>query len=410
MAETLAIRGGTPVRTKPFPCWPIFGEEEQKRLIQALCSGAWGKLQGTEVAQFERTFAEYHQARHGVAVVNGSVALRIALLAAGIQAGDEVIIPPYTFLATASAVVEANATPVFADLELETFNIAPAAIEAAVTRRTRAIIPVHLGGLPCDMDAIMDIAERHNLVVIEDACHAHGAEYKGRRVGAIGHFGVFSFQSSKNLNAGEGGILLTNDDDLAARAWSVHNCGRKPDRAWYEHFQIGGNYRLGEFQGAILNAQWTRFDKQADMREENGKYLAQCLARIPGVHPQGRAADCTRHGYHLFAMRVDFDTMGVRREAFIVALKAEGIPSMAGYVMPLYRQPLFEKLAFGPYTGYRAARPGINYAAVRCPNCEAICYQQGLWLEQRMLLGSREDMDDIARAFQKVYEHRRELS
>ena len=204
MADKLAIRGGSPVRTEPFTAWPMFGEDEERRLLAALRSGNWGKQQGEEVTRFERQFAEYHQAKHGVAVVNGTAAIRIALVAAGIEAGDEVIVPPYTFLATASAVVEANATPVFVDIELSTSNIDPQAIRAAITPRTKAIIPVHLGGLPANMDAIMQIAREHDLIVIEDACHAHGASYKGGRVGAIGQMGVFSFQSSKNLNCGEG--------------------------------------------------------------------------------------------------------------------------------------------------------------------------------------------------------------
>ncbi len=404
MTDTLAIHGGSPVRTEPFPSWPIFGEEEERRLLQALRSGNWGKLAGDEVAQFEQQFAEYHQAKHAVAVVNGTVALRIAMMAAGIQAGDEVIVPPYTFIATASAVIEANATPVFADLELDTFNIDPQAIQAAITPRTRAVIPVHFGGLPCNMDAIMDIAGRHNLIVIEDACHAHGAEYKGRRVGAIGNMGVFSFQSSKNFTSGEGGIILTNDDDLAGRCWSIQNCGRMPDRQWYEHFTMGGNYRLSEFQGAVLNAQFDRFEQQAETRERNGKHLAERLSAVPGICPQTRTADCTRHGYHLFSFRLDQETFGTSRETFLESLNAEGIPAIAGYPTPIYRQPMFENQAFGPYTGCLLDNPELDYRKVNCPNCETICRAQGVWLEQRLLLGTERDMDDIVRAVEKVSE------
>ncbi|MFH1919088.1 MAG: DegT/DnrJ/EryC1/StrS family aminotransferase [Planctomycetota bacterium] len=410
MAETLAIHGGTPVRTEPFPSWPVFGEEEERRLIAALRSGQWGKIDGSEVTRFEKRFAEYHGAKHGVGVVNGTTGLRLALLALGIEAGDEVIVPPFTFLATASSVVEANATPVFADLNLNTFNIDPGAIEAAITPRTRAVIPVHLGGLPCDMDPIMEIAQRHNLTVIEDCAHAHGAEYKGRRVGSIGHLSMFSFQASKNLNSGEGGMVLTSDDELAARLWSIHNCGRQPDRAWYEHFILGGNHRLSEFQGAILHAQWDRFDQQAQTREENGRYLGERLARVPGIFPQARDANCTRHAYHLFPLRIDPDVFGVSREAFLKALTAEGIPAAAAYPVPLYRQPLFEKLLFGPYTGYRRARPNLDYKETSCPNCETISFTQGVWLEQRMMLGTRRDMDDIAGAVGKVYENRERLA
>ena len=410
MSEALAIHGGRPLRTEPFPAWPVFGEEEEQALIRVLRSGAWGKLDGDEVKRFERRFAEYHQAKHAIAVVNGTAALRLALMAAEIRAGDEVIVPPYTFVATASAVIEANATPVFADIELETFNLDPRAVEAAITPRTRAIIPVHLAGLPCDMETISKIAQRHDLAVIEDACHAHGAEYKGRRVGAIGHMGVFSFQSSKNLTSGEGGIVLTNDDHLAARLWSIHNCGRMPGRAWYEHFMIGGNYRLGEFQGAVLNSQWDRFEQQAETRERNGKYLAEHLARIPGIFPQSRNADCTRHGYHLFALRLDPNTIEVSREVLLDALQAEGIPCVAGYVVPLYRQPMFENQAFGPYTGCRDTGPELDYRNTSCPNCETISSVQGVWLEQRLLLGPKHDMEDIVVAFEKVYENRNRLA
>ncbi len=410
MIDTLAIHGGTPVRTRPFPSWPVFGEEEERRLIAALRSGKWGKIDGSEVTQFERCFAEYHQAKHGIGVVNGTTGLRMALLAAGLDAGDEVIVPPFTFLATASSVVEANGTPVFVDIEPDTFNIDPRAVEAAITPRTRAVIPVHLGGLPADMDAIMDIARRHGLTVIEDCAHAHGATYKKRRVGSIGHTGMFSFQASKNLNSGEGGIVITSDDGLAARLWSIHNCGRLPGRAWYEHFVLGGNNRLSEFQGAVLHAQWERFEKQAETREANGTYLADRLKEIPGVYPQARGADCTRHGYHLFPFRIDPAEFGVSREVFLKALAAEGVPAAAAYPVPLYRQPVFEKLLFGPYTGYRNARPDLDYRQTRCPNCETISLVQGIWLEHRLLLGTRHDVDDIASAVEKVYRLRAALA
>jgi dTDP-4-amino-4,6-dideoxygalactose transaminase len=410
MTKKLAVAGGSPVRIRPFPAWPVFGEEEERGLLRALRSGKWGRLEGEEVAMFERRFGEYQQARHAVAVVNGTVSLRIALLAAGIQAGDEVIVPPYTFLATATAVVEANATPVFADIQPDTFNLDPAAVEAAITARTRAIIPVHFAGLPVEMEVLAALARRHDLVLIEDAAHAHGAEYRGQRVGAIGQLGSFSFQSTKNLTSGEGGMILTNDEELAARCRSIHNCGRVPGGAWYEHRMMGGNYRLSEFQGAILNAQLDRFDAQAQIRERNGKYLAARLARVPGIRPQSRGSHCTRHGYHLFAFRLEPGVLGISRESFLGALEAEGIPCSGGYVLPLYRQPLFANLAFGPYRGYESARPGLDYRQTHCPRCEAVCSAEGAWLEQRLLLGTQADMDDIVAAFEKVVENRNQLA
>ncbi|MGA2660483.1 MAG: DegT/DnrJ/EryC1/StrS family aminotransferase [Verrucomicrobiota bacterium] len=410
MIKRLAVAGGAPVRTKPFPAWPVFGEAEERGLLRALRSGKWGRLEGDEVAMFERRFGEYQQARHAIAVVNGTVSLRIALLAAGIQAGDEVIVPPYTFLATATAVVEANATPVFADIQPETFNLDPAAVEAVITARTRAIVPVHFAGLPVEMEVLKAIAGRHDLILIEDAAHAHGAEYRGQRVGAIGRLGSFSFQSTKNLTSGEGGMILTNEEELAARCRSIHNCGRILGGAWYEHHLMGGNYRLSEFQGAMLNAQFDRFDAQAEIRERNGKYLAERLARVPGIRPQVRGSHCTRHGYHLFAFRLKPAVLGISRESFLGALAAEGIPCSGGYVMPLYRQPLFANLAFGPYRGYESARPALDYRQTHCPRCEAVCSREGAWLEQRLLLGPQADMDDIVAAFEKVVENRSQLA
>jgi dTDP-4-amino-4,6-dideoxygalactose transaminase len=409
-SSPLAIHGGEPVRTKPFSSWPQFGRPEEERVVAALRTGVWGKMQGDEVRQFEQAFAEYHEAKHGFGVVNGTVALRIALTASGVGAGDEVIVPPYTFVATASAVLEVNATPVFADVDLATSNLSPVAIEAAITPRTRAIIPVHLGGLPCDMDAIMEIARRHGLLVIEDACHAHGARYKDRSIGSLGHMSCFSFQSSKNVTAGEGGILLTNDDDLARKCWSIHNCGRVPEGKWYEHHTIGGNYRLSELQGALLNAQWERFDEQARRREENGRYLDDCIGGIDGIRPQLRTGDCTRHAYHLCSFRVDPLILGISREVFLEALVAEGMPAMAGYPIPLYREPIFLERSFGPYTGGDLSQPGHDYGKVSCPNCEILSTQQACWLPHYVMLGTKEDIEEVAAAIFKVCDHRTVLA
>src|SRR5512138_2479590 len=212
MSQPLALFGGTPVRAKPFTSWPLFGKPEERRLLRTLRSGKWGRLHGNEVARFEKRFAEMHGCKHGIAVVNGTVSLRIALMAAGIRAEDEVIVPPYTFFSTASAVIEANAVPVFADIDLDTFNLDPKAAEAAITPRTRAIIPVHFAGQPADMRSLKALARKRGLLVLEDAAHAHGASWRGRPAGSLGDIASFSFQSSKNLTSGEGGIITTNDD------------------------------------------------------------------------------------------------------------------------------------------------------------------------------------------------------
>ena len=407
MSQALALLGGRPVRTRPFVSWPVFGKPEEKRVLRTLRSGKWGRLDGPEVAEFERRFAAMHGCKFGIAVVNGTVSLRIGLLAAGIRAEEEVIIPPYTFFSTGSAVVEAHAVPVFADIDLETFNLDPEAVEAAITPRTRAIIPVHFAGQPANMDAIMALARKHKLVVIEDAAHAHGASYRNRPAGSLGDLASFSFQSSKNLTAGEGGIITTNNDALARACRSIHNCGRVPGGLWYEHHVISGNYRLSEFQGAILNSQLDRLERQTRTRDRNGRYLAVRLARLPGVHPQERPAYCTRHSYHLFMLRVDAKEFGAPRSAVLKALQAEGIPCSGGYGFSLQYQPMFQNKAFGPFLPKASAR--LDYRKTRCPNSDLLCREQCIWLEQRLFLGSRADMDDITRAFEKVRENRARL-
>ncbi len=409
MSTELAIDGGAPVRSKPWPAWPVHGAPEEQALLRTLHSGQWGKIDGTEVKAFEKRFADYCGVKHAIGVVNGTVSLRIALMAAGIEAGDEVIVPPYTFLATATAVVEANATPIFVDVDRETFNLDPKLIEKAITPRTRSIIPVHLGGLACDMDAINAIAKKHKLTVIEDAAHAHGSEYKGRKVGSIGDLGSFSFQASKNLTSGEGGLITTNDDKLADACRSIHNCGRIKGGAWYEHHVMSANYRLGEFAGAILNCQLDRLDEQTNRRDANGKYLDAKLSKLPGITPQRRDAFATRNAYHLYLFRYDAKVFGVSRARFIEAIAAEGIPVSPGYVLPLYKQPLFANKAFGPYTASVQTHPNLDYGKLHLPHCEAICGGEGAWLYQNVLLGSTQDMDDIVRAMEKVYEHRSTL-
>jgi dTDP-4-amino-4,6-dideoxygalactose transaminase len=400
----LALLGGSPVRTRPFTTWPVFGASEEARLLRSLRSGQWGRLDGSEVAEFEARFAAVHGCAHGIAVANGTVSLRIALLAAGIREADEVIVPAYTFVSTATAVIEANAVPVFADIDLHTFNIDPAAVAAAVTPRTRAIIPVHFAGQPADMDALMAVARAHGLVVIEDAAHAHGASWGGRPAGSLGDMGSFSFQSSKNMTAGEGGIIITNDDRLAAACRSIHNCGRVEGGLWYEHHVISGNHRLGELQGAVLNAQLDRLEEQTATRDRNGTALAARLAGLPGLHPQHRPAACTRHSHHLFMLRLDPDAFGATRDKVLDALAAEGIPCSGGYGFPLPQQPLFRNKAFGPYLA--GASRQLDYTAQTFPNSELLCRDACIWLGQSLLLGPPSDVDDIAHAFAKVHHHR----
>jgi dTDP-4-amino-4,6-dideoxygalactose transaminase len=403
MPQKLALLGGKPVRTKPFTRWPIFDKTEEAGLLRTLRSGKWGRLQGNEVSQFENQFAADHGCKFGIAVVNGTVSLRIALLAAGIQAEDEVIVPPYTFFSTASAVVEANAIPVFADVDIDTFNISPKAIEAAITPRTKAIIPVHFAGQPADMRAIMAIAKKRKLIVLEDAAHAHAARFNNQPAGSIGDLASFSFQSSKNMTSGEGGIITTNNEALAEACRSIQSCGRVPGGLWYEHHVISGNYRLGEFQGVVLGCQLRRLEAQTIKRDRNGRYLASRLNAIPGIHPQKQTPCCSRHSYHLFMLRVDAAQFGATRNDVVEALQAEGIPCSRGYVVSLPDQPIFRNKAFGPYISNAAAKH--NYGNSRVPNSDLLC-EQTIWLEQNLFLGTRSDMDDIAEAFHKVFENR----
>jgi len=251
------------VRSEPFPGWPIWDEREEEQLLEVLHSGKWSSTSepSPKLAAFQERFAQLQDARYALGVFNGTVALEAVLQAAGIGYGDEVIIPPYTFVATATSCLSVGAVPVFVDIDPQTYNIAPTRIEEAITPRTKAIIPVHIGGCPADLDAILDIATRHGLLVIEDACQAHGSAWKGRRVGAIGDLGCFSFQASKNINAGEGRAVVSDDQELIERAWSVHNCGRIREGAWYQHEVLGSNFRMTEWHAAILLAQMTRFEE-----------------------------------------------------------------------------------------------------------------------------------------------------
>lgn len=398
----LAIEGGTPVRTKPFPSWPVWGETEEEYLLEVLHSGEWSSPTGPapKLDAFQKGFAEYQQVKHVQCVFNGTVALETALRAAGVTYGDEVIVPPYTFIATATACLTAGAIPVFADIDPATYNIAPEGIEDAITPRTKAIIPVHIGGCPADMDRVLEVAGKYDLLVIEDACQAPGASWRGRRVGAIGDLGCFSFQASKNVNSGEGGAIVTDDDELAERVWSVHNCGRIPQGAWYQHEVLGGNFRMTEWQAAILLAQLGRTEEQSARREDSALYLAQCMAQIPGITPQYRDERVTEHANHLFVFRFDAEAFGgLARDRFLGALRAEGIPVSPGYT-PLYRAGAIRR----GITRLRRFIEGqdVQYEEPDCPVTERACTAEGAWFTQTLLLGGKEDIDDIVEAILKI--------
>ena len=425
----LAIRGGSPIRQTPFPSWPIWDANEERALLEVLHSGKWWRFSygvgdelrepthgaSSRVVQFQQSFAQYHQARYGIACANGTAAIEILLKALGIGPGDEVIVPAYTYIAPATAALQVNAVPVFVDIDPETYNIDPGCIEAALTSRTRAIIPVHFAGQPADMDALLGIARNRGLFVIEDAAHAHGSEWNGKKVGALANGGTFSFQASKNMTAGEGGIITVNDQKTAMLCDSYVWAGREPGRPWYEHHRLGWNYRITEFQAAILLQQLKRVDGQNVRRMRNAEYLSSRLNQIPGIHPLKVDARVTGHSYHIYLFRYSQDEFGgLLRPRFLEALAAEGIPCMGGYSHPLYRNPMFLTKEFYPRgcpitCGHYGA--AIDYAAFEqlCPVAERACRGEAVWLEHRLLLGGQEDMDDIANAIAKVRENVAEL-
>jgi dTDP-4-amino-4,6-dideoxygalactose transaminase len=399
----LAIDGGQPVRTLPYPSWPVWDQREEELLLEVLHSGRWGILNGPRVAAFEKEFADFVGAEHALCVTSGTSALEVAMRALGIGPGDEVITTPYTFVATPSAAFLAGAKPIFVDIDPDTYLIDPAQIEVAITERTRAIVPVHIAGCPCDMDAIMSIAKRHDLYVIEDACQAWGAEWRGRPVGAIGDLGCFSFQASKNINAGEGGALVTNDPELAERCWSLQNVGRVRDGAWYQHEFLGWNYRMTEWQGAILLAQLQRLPEHIERRADNAGYLTARLREIAGIVPAKVDRRVTQHAWHLYMATYVPDAFGGTSGAeFLAMLRAEGIPCSAGYV-PLNRSPailraLVEQQGMvRPWETSNVDLPTLP----PCPVAEDLC-QRTIWLPQYAFLGDHEDMDDIVAAISKI--------
>ena len=401
MKNDLAINGGEKTVTRTFT-WPVFDETDVQAVTEVARSGQWGNpdCKGL-VEKFEKEFAEYCGSKYAIACVNGSVSLRLALIACGVRPGDEVIVPPYSFIATASVVIEANCVPVFVDIDPLTYNIDPSKIEAAITKRTKAIIPVHFAGQACDMDRIMEIAKKHNLFVIEDAAHAHGGEYKGKKLGSIGHAGSFSFQSSKNLNSGEGGLVVTDDDKLYDMMNSLRNVGRVKGGQWYEHHYAGCNYRITQFQAALLSSQLKRLDEQTRLRDKNGKYLSDLLSSIEGITPLSRGFGETLHTYHIFIFKYDKTKFnGLSKKEFAEMLAAEGVPSFMGYPKPLYEQPLFQKKNFMCY----AIPEDVDYSSVHCPVAEKACYEEAVWILQHAMLGSKEDMDQFAAAIRKIQE------
>ncbi|WP_461080203.1 DegT/DnrJ/EryC1/StrS family aminotransferase [Spirosoma flavus] len=411
-----ALLGGAPVRTKNWPTWPIWNPEtDEKRLLEVLRSGIWSRA--NVAAEFEQKWAQALGVKRSLLVVNGTNALIIALSQLNIRAGDEVLVPPYTFIATVSAVLATGAMPIFVDVDPATFQIDPAKIEAKITPRTKAIIPVHILGLPAQMNKILPIAKKHNLIVIEDACQAHLAEINHQKVGTFGNAGCFSFQNSKNLAIGEGGAVVSNDDAFMDRCFSYQNFGN-PYGAGVGSVSVGsirqGNkLRITEYQAAIGLAQLARLDAQTTTRNENAAYLKAQIEKIPGIVPYKLYDDVTRAAFHLFPFRYQKEGFkGLPRAAFLKALQAEGIPCSSGYAT-LTNQPYlndaFQSKNFQKVYPKEMLDFKRYVAQNQCPENDKLCNEEAVWFTQNMLLGTKEDMNDIAAAIEKVHKNADEL-
>ncbi|MEP7032658.1 MAG: DegT/DnrJ/EryC1/StrS family aminotransferase [Actinomycetota bacterium] len=407
MAE-LAINGGTAVRPQGYPAWPVWSEREIEAVTSVVRSGEWGGYPepGVHASAFEERFAAYQGAAHGVLMVNGTITMEVALKALDIGWGDEVIIPALTFVATAYAPMAAGALPVIVDVEPRTWTIDPDAVEAAVTERTRAILPVHLGHHMADMDRVMDIAKRHGLAVIEDCAHAPGQRWKDAGAGCIGSFGSFSHQSSKILTSGEGGSLLTKDEGLARRAHSIVDCGRPKD-AEEREFTFGANYRLGELHAALLLPQLDRFEAQRIEREGNARYLEEIATSVPGVHVMKADERITRWSFYNYILRIDPDEFGAENEAVCAALEAEGIPGEVQYP-PMSRYDLFQPSRSRlPVAVEFADR--LDPSKMTFPVAEAAGLRESIYFMENTFRAGREGIEDVVEALAKIHKHVDEL-
>jgi len=407
--SALALLGGKKAKGKPFPVWPYYDKKEERVLQEVLESRVWWRTPGTKTLEFERAFAKFHGARHGIAVTNGTAALEVTMAGLGITAGDEVIVPDFTFVATASAVLFVNALPVLVDVDPETYCINPDLVEAAITPRTKAIIAVHMGGHPADLDRLQQIAKRKRLKLIEDSAHAHASEWRGQRVGTFGVAGTFSFQSSKLITAGEGGIIISNDDKFEVQARSVHDCGRMPGEWFYSHFIYGSNYRLSEWQGAILNVQLSRLDEQTKRRHQSSRLLDRLLREIPGITPQKLDERCTRNGQYAYIFHMNKkEFAGLSTERFIEAMNAEGIPNQASYP-PLHKLHMFRNGQYRKRLSGKQAKEKHAFLGKKFPVTHKAAWET-VWIPQPALLGDEEDMQEIAAALGKIQKNAKELA
>jgi len=413
----LAILGGEKIRNTSFPNHPIIGEEEKKQVLEVLDSGnlstfvaAPGKnfLGGKKIQEFENKFAEKFGVKFAVAFNSASSALHAAVVSVDVNPGDEVIVPPYTFTSTATSSLMHNAIPVFCDVKEDTFCLDPKKLSSVYSDLSKAIIPVHLFGHACDMDEIMTFANKNNLRVIEDCAQSPGGIYKDQYLGTIGDCGVFSFQETKNMMTGEGGMLITNDENIARIAQMVRNHGEmivssQKSRSYVSEF-LGWGYRMTELEAALGIAQLLKLDYFNNERIKLAEYLSAEINKIDGL--KHVKYDFVKHVYYIFAFSFDEEKIGITRNKFCEALKAEGIPCGAGYVKPLYMNPLYlekRSFAFKHYTGK------FEYFKGLCPVTEKLHEQKVVTLEIVRPPATIDDMTDVVKAIKKIFDNKEKL-
>jgi perosamine synthetase len=414
--EAPAIMGGRPVRSGNWPVWPVWNPEtDEKQFLEVLRSGVWSRAK--VVAEFERRWAEVVGTKRCLAVINGTNALIASMVSLGIGGGDEVIVPPYTFVATILAVIQTGAIPVFADTDLDTYQIDPDTIEKKINSKTKAILPVHILGIPADMERIMSIAKKHNLIVIEDACQGWLATINNKKVGSFGTAGCFSFQTSKNLPMGEGGAIVSDNEEFMDRCYSYHNYGHAygtlAGTIGTGAVILGTKLRMAEYQAIIGLAQLERLDEQTSVRNKNAVYLRKELERIPGIRPAVLNKYVTRSADHIFSFRYDKTQFeGLSRANFQKALIAEGIPCSSGYnplnkmefIANAFKTKNFRKMYSPQVLDYK------NYLEEnQCPVNDRLC-EEAVWFQQNILLGEREDMDDIITAIDRIRKNASEIT
>jgi len=413
----LALFGGSKIREKPFPKHPQITSMEKEAVLEVLNSGNISTfaaspgehfLGGKKIREFENNFANYLGIKFAVTFNSASSALHAAVAALGVKPEEEVIVPPYTFTSTATSVLMHNAIPVFSDVKNDTFCLDPQHLEEVSSDLTQAITPVHLFGHPCDMDEILKFAKKNDLKVIEDCAQAPGAEYKGKKVGTMGDCGIFSFQESKNMMTGEGGMLVTNNEDIANAARMVRNHGEmilpSLKERTYRSEILGWGYRMTEMEAALGIVQLSKLDEMNSQRIELADYLTTKINEINGLNHTKN--DFVKHVYYAYGIHYDEKKIGIPRGKFCEALNAEGIPMWGGYVKPLYLNPLYlerRAYAFKHYKGKAVYQKGI------CPVAESLYENELIVTMICRPPAVKEDMDDIVNAIKKIIENKDEL-